>query len=99
MVRLIDMPYAYGYTKMYWDMVSRDASGQYYFCGFIKLKPEDHITANHLREITILLNNRESQGITGRDIVTLQNLSMELLMCRATFFRTLNIHSKVQEPS
>ncbi len=98
MVCLTEMPYTYGYTRMYWEMVQKSSTGQYYFCGFIKLKPDEHITENHLREVTILLNERE-KNMSGRDIVTLQNLSMELLICRATYFRTLNIHSKAQVPS
>ena len=80
---------------MYWAMADSDPSGQYNFCGLIKLKPNEHITADHLREVTILLNQQEL-NLRGKDIITLQNLSMELLMCRAVFFRTLNIHSKAQ---
>ncbi len=98
MVRLLDMPYSYAYTKMYWAMVNRDPFGKYNFCGLIKLKPNEHITADHLRDVTILLNQKELD-LRGQDIVILQNLSMELLMCRAVYFRTLNIHSKAQGTS
>ena len=98
MVCLNEMSYEYAYTKIYWEMVRQDPTGQYNFCGFIKLKPDEHITADHLRKVTIILNEKE-RNIKGQDLARLQNLSMELLMCRAKYFSWLNIHSKAQEPS